>query len=110
MRSTLLLLLAAIASAKPAPKPPAGYVSMTVLGVYETRDGAAVILTDDGEKRFVPIFIGGTEGLSIQLRLNKRKHVRPLTHDLLDSILQKFGAELVKVQVDDMREETFIGS
>ncbi len=89
---------------------PEGYVAVRVAGVIPTEEGAAVLLTDDKEQVVLPIFIGGTEALSIQLRLEERSHPRPLTHDLLESILGTLGGRIVKVHVDDVRDGVFIGS
>ena len=58
----------------------------------------------------VPIFIGGTEALSIELRHNKRRYARPLTHDLLDAIMTKLGGKLVHIQIDAIRDDTFVGA
>jgi bifunctional DNase/RNase len=86
-------------------------VEMTVAAVAPTHGGgAAVLLVDPSHTRVLPIFVGGTEALSIDLRMRKQKYQRPLTHDLLDSVLRELGGKLVRVQVDELREEVFIGS
>lgn len=92
------------------PAPPEGYVTMKVMNVVATSQGNAVLLADEAEERIVPIFVGGTEGLSIELRLRTKRYQRPLTHDLLDSLVGKLGGELVKVQVDEIRGSVFVGS
>src|SRR5262249_29429298 len=58
----------------------------------------------------LPIFIGGTEGSSIDLRMKGEKPPRPLTHDLLDSILRELHASIVQVQVDALVGNVFHGS
>jgi bifunctional DNase/RNase len=83
---------------------------MKVMNVVVTSQGNAVLLADEAEERIVPIFVGGTEGLSIELRLRTKRYQRPLTHDLLDSLVGKLGGELVKVQVDAIRGSVFVGS
>lgn len=88
-------------------KAPHGFLEMTVAGVMPTDQGQAVILTDDEKKSFLPIWIGGTEALSIQLRLERRRFERPLTHDLLDAVLKELGGELIKVHIDDLKSSTF---
>ena len=99
-----------VSNAADPPRPPAGYLEMTVLDVKGTVDGAAVLLVNQARSVVVPIMVGGTEALSIQLRQSKQRYQRPLTHDLLDSILHELGGSLVKVQVDDIRDGTFIGT
>lgn len=92
------------------PAPPAGYVIMNVLDVVPTPHGNAVLLGDETEERMIPIFVGGTEALSIELRLGEKRYERPLTHDLLDNLVAKLGGDLVKVQVDEIRGSVFVGS
>lgn len=93
-----------------APKAPAGYIEMTVAGVRSTEGGNAVILIDAARRVAVPVFIGGTEALSIQLRLEGKKYERPLTHDLLDAMLARFDARVVAVRVDTIDNDVFIGA
>jgi uncharacterized protein len=90
--------------------PPAGYLLVHVKAQVETAQGNALLLVDAPEKRLVPIFIGGTEALSIRLRLDGKRYARPLTHDLLDTLLRRLGAKLESVQVDELRDSTFIGT
>ena len=91
-------------------KPPAGYVEMTVAGVADTEGGPAVVLVDAARTVGVPVFIGGTEALSIQLRLRRQKYQRPLTHDLLDEMVKKLGGRIVSVRVDSIENNVFIGA
>jgi hypothetical protein len=101
---------AAAAQKSPRPKPPLTHVEMKVLDVVPTRQGAAVLLVDEASDKALPIFIGGTEALSIALRHEDRRYERPLTHDLLDTVMQKLGGELIKVHVDELRDGVFIGT
>jgi hypothetical protein len=97
----------------PASEPPTAppeYVRMHASAVVPTREGEVVLLLDDSEAVALPIFIGGTEATAIRWRLEKRRFERPLTHDLLDALMREVGAELDKVQVDDLRSSVFIGS
>jgi hypothetical protein len=108
---------AASTEAPPAPTPPDGYIQMKPAGVVpggERQDGgeqfAVVGLVDEAGTVMIPIFIGGTEGTTIQLRLYDQAPPRPFTHDLLDSMLESLGAKVYKVHVDDLVDGTFIGS
>jgi bifunctional DNase/RNase len=86
-------------------------VEMTVVGVLPVRGGgAAVVLIDPEKSKVLPIFVGGTEAFSIQLRLAKQHFPRPLTHDLMESIVRALGGKVVRVQVDEIRDDAFIGS
>jgi bifunctional DNase/RNase len=92
------------------PHPPPGYVEMLVAGVVDTPGGQAVVLNDPERSVILPVFIGGTEALSIQLRYEHRRFDRPLTHDLLDAVLARLGGELASVRIDELRNDTFVGS
>jgi bifunctional DNase/RNase len=89
---------------------PNGYVKMSVGGVAPTSAGEAVLLVDSVSNVAIPIFIGGTEALSIQLRLEKRDFVRPLTHDLYDETLKKLGGRVESVRVDRLQDNTYYGT
>jgi hypothetical protein len=89
---------------------PVGYVEVRPLQIVDLGEGGAVLLVDPTAERVLPIFIGGTEAASIDVRLRNDKAPRPLTHDLLDDLLRRLHASLVKVQVDELRNGVFIGS
>jgi len=61
-----------------------------------------------GEREF-PIYIGESEALFLEMAVKKAAIARPLTHDLVQNILQGLGARLVRVEVVDLRDETFFG-
>jgi bifunctional DNase/RNase len=88
---------------------PKGYERATVWNVIAADDGAAVLLVD-AKNIVLPIFVGGTEALTIQLRVDREKYTRPLTHDLLSTVIAELGGQPVKVQVDDLRDDTYFGS
>jgi hypothetical protein len=88
---------------------PQGFVTVEVAGVYPTPSGNAVFLVHGSTARAVPIFIGDTEALSIDLRLRKQRHDRPLTHDLLDSMLHRLGGQIESVRVERVEDDVFYG-
>jgi hypothetical protein len=106
--------VAAEPSKAPAPNkrlaPPEGFIEMFVAGVLSTEGGPAVVLQDAKEERLLPIWIGFSEAQAIQLRLERRRFPRPLTHDLLEQIMQELGGELVEIHVDDLKGNTFVGT
>jgi uncharacterized protein len=89
---------------------PNGFVSMEVMGVLPTSDGNAVFLVDLEHERVLPIWIGPSEAMAIQLRMERRRFERPLTHDLLDTIVKELGGRVVRVHVDDLRGATFVAT
>jgi bifunctional DNase/RNase len=89
---------------------PVGYVDAHVMQVVTLPEGAAVLLLDETTMTVLPIFIGGTEAASIDLRMRHAPPQRPLTHDLLDAVMKKLHGTLVKVQVDELRDGIYFGS
>jgi bifunctional DNase/RNase len=80
-------------------------VAVTIKGVMPTNNGCAVFLGED-TKTFV-IYVDPSVGNAIQMTLNGVKKERPLTHDLIGSVLLGLGAKLEHVIVNDSREGTF---
>ena len=72
--------------------------------------GFVVLLKGLHDERSLPIFIGATEAQAIALWTNKVEVPRPLTHDLLKSILDYMECRLVRVEICDLREGTFYAS
>jgi bifunctional DNase/RNase len=70
-----------------------------------TANGCAVFLGNDS-KTFV-IYVDHSVGSAIQMTINGVKKERPLTHDLISSILLGLDARLEHIVVNDAREGTF---
>ncbi|MFO0565467.1 MAG: bifunctional nuclease family protein [Polyangiaceae bacterium] len=101
----------ATAPTAPPPAVPDGYARVRVAGVVRLPHGGdAVLLLEDGTRRAVPIFVGATEALSIDLRLKKKAYGRPLTHDLYDSSVAKLGGRVESVRVDKVESNVFYGT
>ncbi|HXH83266.1 MAG TPA: bifunctional nuclease family protein [Candidatus Tectomicrobia bacterium] len=66
-----------------------------------------IVLRDDEDKRSLPIWVGIFEANAIALELEKIATPRPMTHDLIKSILETLDVQVVKVVVTDLRENTF---
>jgi bifunctional DNase/RNase len=90
--------------------PPKGYEHAIVWDLVPAGDGAAVLLLDSSNTTVLPIFVGGTEALTIRLDLDGKHYGRPLTHDLLASIVKELGGQPIKAQIDDLRDDTYFGS
>jgi bifunctional DNase/RNase len=80
-------------------------VTVTIKGVLPTPNGCAVFLGND-EKVFV-IYVDHFVGNAIQMTLSGVKKERPLTHDLIGSMLLGLGAQLDHIVVNDARDSTF---
>lgn len=85
-------------------------VRLNVLGISysQTQSGAyALVLSEEGGKRRIPIIIGGFEAQAIAIQLEGLTPPRPLTHDLLVSFAKSFEVELIDVQIYKLEEGVF---
>ncbi|MEK6571491.1 MAG: bifunctional nuclease domain-containing protein [Bacteroidota bacterium] len=67
----------------------------------------ALILKEMGGNRRLPIIIGAFEAQSIALEMEGIKPPRPLTHDLMKTIIDRMGVALSEVTVHELRDGTF---
>jgi len=85
---------------------------MTVYGVSFDLVGKQPIVllkTADGDK-VLPVWIGHPEAASILMKLQGQEPPRPQTHDLLADVIAQLEAEVVRVTVTELRENTFHAS
>jgi uncharacterized protein len=66
-----------------------------------------VLLRCEGDQRALPITIGQLEAQSIAIKLNDLEVPRPLTHDLLRTLIEEMGASLEQVTITELRDDTF---
>jgi len=69
-----------------------------------------VVLKDIADERFLPIWIGPSEADAITVELQGIQVARPLTHDLLRSVISAVGLQVDYIVVNDLRNETFYGT
>jgi len=83
-------------------------VRMTVqrVGIDPSRQ-ALVILADEDERRLLPILIGLFEAQSIAMAISGEEIGRPLTHDLLLSVIEELGWALDRIEVTKLADRTF---
>ena len=66
-----------------------------------------VILRETGGNRFLPIWIGQFEAEAIAMFLQEVEPARPMTHDLLKSVLGGLGATLERLEIHDLQDDVF---
>jgi uncharacterized protein len=66
-----------------------------------------VILKEKGTNRYLPIWIGPAEADAIAVKLQNVELSRPLTHDLLQSVISTLGASVEYIVVNGLKEDTF---
>jgi hypothetical protein len=66
-----------------------------------------VILRDLANQNILPIWIGILEANAIAVGLEKVQLPRPMTHDLLKSVMDKTGVRLLKIEITDIKDNTY---
>jgi bifunctional DNase/RNase len=75
--------------------------------IFEMQDQQMIVLKEvDGERNF-PIMIGSSEAYAISRRLKGDTPPRPQTHDLLASVIEQMGGEIVRIEINNLRDATF---
>jgi bifunctional DNase/RNase len=82
---------------------------MKVVGLVmdQQTDSTVVVLKDLSSDTALPIFIGLLEATNIAAKLENIALPRPMTHDLLKNIMDQLGIEVDRVEISDLRDETF---
>jgi len=66
-----------------------------------------LVLRDASGKRSLPIWIGPAEAVAISLALEGQQPPRPMTHDLLCTVLSEVGVKAERVEISDARDQTY---
>jgi uncharacterized protein len=84
-------------------------VPMSIKGLMldPVSNSPIVVLKDDAEKFFLPIWVGIFEANAIALQLENVSTPRPMTHDLLRNMISELDARVTRVVINDLRDSTF---
>ena len=82
-------------------------VGVKSLGLDRTNNNPVVILEEKAGDRVLPIWIGPSEASAIAMQLADMRFSRPLTHDLLVSVLGGLGGSLDRVVITREIENTY---
>lgn len=83
-------------------------VHMKVRGVaLDQQMNPVVLLVDQAEGMALPIWIGQAEATAIAMELQGVKPPRPMTHDLLRSVLNELAVNVVRVIVTEVKDSTY---
>src|SRR3954451_7919819 len=80
-------------------------VSFDIVG----KQPIVLLKTADGNK-FLPIWIGHAEAAAILMKLQGASTPRPMTHDLVTDMLGQLEAEVIRITVTELKENTFYAS
>ena len=75
--------------------------------IDESSNNQFIYVTERDGKRRIPILIGPLEAGAIDRAVKKQKFPRPLTHDLLVTMMESLGAHCRLIRIVDLREGTF---
>lgn len=89
-------------------------VRVDVVGVFEQwavvpdrEERLPLLVLRDARDRELRVPIASCEGLAIHIALEDRFLARPLTHDLALRLLEKLSAEVSRVVIDDLRDDSY---
>ncbi|MFA4015071.1 MAG: hypothetical protein RUDDFDWM_000137 [Candidatus Fervidibacterota bacterium] len=87
---------------------PPDYIEVEVSGVVTDKLGEPVVLlVDRASDKYLPIWIGPSEALAIAMALSNRKPSRPMTHDLLNTVIKALEGEVLRVVIHKLVEGTY---
>ena len=84
-------------------------IAMSIKGLMldPVSNSPIVVLKDDDDKFFLPIWVGIFEANAIALQLENITTPRPMTHDLLRNMISELDAHVTRVVINDLRDSTF---
>jgi len=82
-------------------------VELNKIIVNEKKYDQVVVLKEKKGRKLLPIIIGASEAQAIRIKLTGFSPPRPLTHDLLKSTIEELGADLERVVIDKLEQNTF---
>jgi len=82
-------------------------VELSKIIINEAVDQQIIVLKELGGDRSFPIVIGMTEAMAIERRLKGIELPRPMTHDLLASVIEQMDGRIEKVVISDLANGTF---
>ncbi|MBE0698392.1 MAG: bifunctional nuclease family protein [Anaerolineaceae bacterium] len=75
-----------------------------------TNQQRIVVLREESNERYLPIWIGPYEAEAITIALQEIEVARPQTHDLLKSVLTTLNARLLRIEIVSLKEDVFYGN
>jgi bifunctional DNase/RNase len=87
-------------------------IELHVMGIaLDTRTGTPIVVLNDAEnRRALPIWIGTAEASAIIRQLENIKSPRPMTHDLMFSMLTTLGYSITRIEINDLNSDTYYSS
>src|SRR6185437_3199969 len=78
------------------------------LGVNAHDGHPVVLLKEKNGSRIMPIWVGPAEFQAIAMAVNKVVPSRPMTHDLMDSVVTAMGRQISRLDITEIADATFL--
>ncbi len=85
-------------------------VELSKIIINETSDQQVIVLKELNGERALPIVIGIAEIFAIDRRIKGIKPPRPMTHELIENIIEGVDAKVEKIVINDLRLHTFFAT
>ncbi len=89
------------------PKPDGVRMELSRIIISELQDQQIIVLHEFEGSRQFPIVIGSPEALAINRRLKQEASARPLTHDLLATVVEALGGTVDRIEIHALYDHTF---
>jgi uncharacterized protein len=77
------------------------------LALDVTTNSPVVTISPIGSEKILPIWIGHYEAWAIGMEISGVASKRPLTHDLMFSMIKAMGGQVEKIEITELKEQTF---
>ena len=85
-------------------------VELSKIIINETSDQQVIVLKELNGERALPIVIGIAEIFAIDRRIKGIKPPRPMTHELIENLIDGMEAKIEKIVINDLRHHTFFAT
>ena len=82
-------------------------MELNKIRIDENRGEQVIVLKEKQGKRLLPIIIGMQEATAIKMEISHFAPPRPLTHDLMNNLINNLGAKLEKVIIEKLEQNIF---
>jgi len=82
-------------------------VEVKALLVDPYQNTPVILLKDEETEKVVPVWIGSPEATAIAMVLQEREFPRPLTHDLLQMVIDNLGGDMDMLVIDNIEDSTY---
>jgi len=82
-------------------------MKVKIIALEQETKNPVMFLTDIEDKHFLMIWIGGFEAQAIITEMDGISGPRPMTHDLMKSVMEQLGGKVKRVVINDLQDQTF---